>query len=296
MRFSEALKHKTVLAALIAGLGYHGACSAAIGFGSVSGGELFLDVVNITATASATFDLGFPTFASRPGLAVDPMIQTFDIVALSAPGVRLTWDLSGTSAWSSFVRAAGTSLGKSKFDIKAIGPSDPYNNEKVIFLTTASSGDPINYDLTTEQLKLQSFASLQGFAVVGDFVTATNAEATHNDELNGANFVKSTSANDSPYHEMAVGDDWHHQFSGDVRSTGPIGAPLPFYELYGTLENTFTDATEVRSYGGVWTLSEAGLLSYATAPVPEPTTGAMLVAGLVAFGAIARRRLRRPDV
>ena len=78
------------------------------------------------------------------------------------------------------MRAAGTSLGESKFDIKAVGPSDPDNSDKVIFLTTASSSD----------LSHQSFIRLQAFGLVGEtFVAATNAEPTHNAQLNGANFA-----------------------------------------------------------------------------------------------------------
>ena len=295
MRLSGTWKHRSMLMIGIAGLAYHGACGAAISFGTMDG-ELFLNVVNTTVNASATFDLGVPTFASNPSLAVDPTITTFGLSALSQPGVKLTWDLSGTEAWSSFANESGAALNQSKFDIKALGPSDPDNNLEVVFLTTISKGNP----------RFQSFALLQGFAVVGDtFVAATNGESTHSDSIegNGANFI----TNDpSLYHELAVGDSWSNQLiggNGNSSSMGPIepepidpeNGGLAFYRLSGTSANSSTDRTDAPPYAGVWKLTQAGLLSYTTAPVPEPASGLMLAAGLAALGALARRRLRRSE-
>lgn len=259
MLFSGDLKNKTVAMAAIAGLAYAGASGAAIVTGS-SEGELFLNLINTTAGVSATFDLGVP-------------IQSFSVDALGPAGIRLQWDLSGTAAWSSFVGAAGASLGSSKFDIKALGPSNAFAGD-VVYLTTVSSGVPANQD----------FSQLQNFQQVDAFVQVTNGAATHSTQSNGADFA--IAANPSLYHETAVGDSWMNFLNGT--STGAIGSDLTFYQLSG---NFFDGLVNVSPYGGAWNLSEAGMLSYATAPIPEPGSWAMLLAGLTALGAIARRRL-----
>ena len=85
-------------------------------------------------------------------------------------------------------------------------------------------------------------------------------------------------------------------------TTGSIGAQLPFFLQYETsttqtgnaLQRQFTcltgqcDPTQLNAY---WTLDTTGNLSYNVAAVPEADTWAMFAAGLIAVGAIARRRL-----
>lgn len=272
MLLSRNLKNKTAAAIAAAGLAYASVAGAAIDFASLDG-ELFLNVINTTAGVSATFDLG-------------TAIGAFDPDALSAPGIMLQWDLSGTAAWSAFVGAAGTALGTSKFDIKAIGPSLPFVDDQLVFLTTASTGLTIDPDTGVTNQPMDTFGL---FGDVGTyFVTDTNGEATHSTQANGANFATSLTPN--LYHEVAVGDSWRNTFVGT--STGAIGSGLPFYLLSGPGFLFDAEYAQGRLYAGLWTLSEAGVLSYATAPIPEPESWAMLLAGLVAVGAVVRRRLR----
>ena len=283
MNVPDLKLHVAVGAAAVA-LAYAGLAGAAIRTGSISqllsDGELFMDVINTTAGVSATFDLFQPVIVlndSGASISSDPTMADFTATEMSKLGIRLEWNLAGTAAWTSFVGAAGAELGASKFDIKALGPNDAFGGGIGYFTTSSSDSATV---------ASQQFAQLGNFVQVNDFVTPTNGQATHSSTENGANFA--TAANTSLYHETAVGDSWKNFFAGN--STGAIGSNLPFYQLSGDFFANPAEAT-LGTFGGVWNLSANGVLSYTTAPIPEPGTWAMLAAGLLAVGAIARRRI-----
>ena len=277
-------KHKALVAAALAGALYASSSGAEIVKDSLDA-ELFLNLINTTAGVSATFDLGIPTVVGQPmgsNLGVNPTIATYSTDALAPKGIKLQWNLAPTSAWSSFVAASGASLSNSKYDIKAVGPSDAFSGD-VVFLTTLRPGVPANNPGN------QLFDALVNFSDVGaTFVADTNTQPTHASQADGANFA--TSATQNLYHQTAVGDNWRTSLLlGSGVSTGPIGSDLPFYKLYGDIGNLGGTASWL-PYGGAWNLSATGLLTYSTAPVPEPQSWALLVTGLAAVGACVRRR------
>ena len=67
------------------------------------------------------------------------------------------------------------------------------------------------------------------------------------------------------------------------------GSPQPISSI-----NFSTMGVAVNKQGGVQGLSHASLYGGVTAPIPEPETYALMLAGLAVVGFIARRRIRRP--
>jgi len=101
----------------------------------------------------------------------------------------------------------------------------------------------------------------------------------------------------------AGGGAWGTNLGNRVafNTSGTIGSQLPFFLQYETstfqtgnaLQQQFTSALGAGADGSAayWTLDAQGNLSYNVAAVPEADTWAMFAAGLLAVGAIARRRL-----
>ncbi|MDB5820838.1 MAG: hypothetical protein JWQ11_4478 [Rhizobacter sp.] len=71
-----------------------------------------------------------------------------------------------------------------------------------------------------------------------------------------------------------------------------FAAPVPFYDLaFATFSNTSTQI--VSSGTGFSIVNGGGALNFAVSPVPEPSTYALMLAGLAVVGGVARRRKNR---
>jgi hypothetical protein len=71
-----------------------------------------------------------------------------------------------------------------------------------------------------------------------------------------------------------------------------FAAPVPFYDLaFATFSNTSTQI--VSSGTGFTIVNGGGALNFAVSPIPEPSTYALMLAGLAVVGGVARRRKSR---
>jgi uncharacterized protein involved in outer membrane biogenesis len=122
-------------------------------------------------------------------------------------------------------------------------------------------------------------------------LNASNADttnSTHGAALNtaGANMFDNGDAMN--VNVAAGGDQWNGQVS--FTSTGVASGDLNFYFLSNSSSSGSGQAA-VTKYAGVWSFDAAtAQLSYATAPVPEAETYAMMLAGLGLVGFMVSRR------
>lgn len=289
---------KLKLIALAAMLAASGVAQAKIAdsndYGTTFGGDMFASLVSVSNTASYAVDLG---------VTLDQFIAA---VAPTATGIRLVWDLDGNnfsdlstvstglgaqlqalnygSVYSTFATPSVIGASDLKFDVKALDG-----------LPTAFAGAGANRYLSTSAAASITATNSQvfGMDISGDnYLTASNADvtnSTHGAAFNtaGANMFDAGDAT-NVYFQQSQGDN----FAGAVSfsTTGGVNSSLNFYSLFNSSSTGASQAT-VTKYSGVWSFdSTTAQLSYATAPVPEAETYAMMLAGLGLVGFMVSRR------
>ncbi len=256
--------------------------------GGVNGnGELFFSVWDTAGTAddysddrSYTRDLGgamnnWATSANVPVINAAKQAETYTMGF--GPDALLTSFLSAT---------APADFANLRWNVAAV---DSSGRDRV--LITSKDGLP-----------LPNNAGFRNWAQGGGdaFLAAVNVLPGHggftNFGVNGSSI--STLADGfslaSRYWDNDFGDN-----SGAMNVAGNIGEKLNFYLLAENVAGN--NAAKVLSYQYVnavdptlpayWQLGNDGTLSYQVTPVPEAETWAMLAAGLLMIGAVARRRM-----
>ncbi len=263
-----------------------GQASAAIrlpGDASGNGSELFAVVYDTESKSSYMKDLGieFQNFLAQPSVAAGS--------GVTAQNTRLTFTIDASdAAWAGFLNttdgtptlrfmvagadSTGTAVGGNRY--MGTGATNPFagrTNQQV----SAYGNAAINY-LAYNQNR------------------GTHSSATPVSE-NGSSFSVDTEAGNFGKSGMMT-PNWNGAAPGNL--TGALGDSLNFYFTQrSSTSNTavaFTDVYDNSVGPAKWSFSQSGetySLVYA-APVPEPESWALMLAGMALLGGIARRRAK----
>ncbi|MEQ1663093.1 MAG: PEP-CTERM sorting domain-containing protein [Thiobacillus sp.] len=263
--------------------------------GSSSSGDLFASVVSASQVATYTVDLGIrlDQFMAAPtNVAGVKLVWDFDnnsFADLSATSTGLAGSLQTLnygSIWTTFAAPAVVGATDLKFDVKAMDG-----------LPTSLAGANTNRYLSTS---LASSISANNTAVfnmdsLNVYPIAANADTTHSThtaDLNqaGANMLDLGDATNVNF-ENGSNDNWKGQTT--FTSVGSTSSPLNFFFLTNS-SNAGATAATITKLDGTWSFdASTAQLTYATAPVPEAETYAMMLAGLGLVGFMVGRRNKR---
>jgi len=245
-----------------AALAFAGAASAAISDGSGGSTDLLFVGYNQTSASTYLYDTGISFTAFSATTAQDfnlgSVAAGWSAFATSA-GANLRWSVTGwdsASALSKFAATSNSTLASFSL-IQRNGST-----------SAIQGGNPDGWVSDVNlQLGAATAGSLTGAAAWND---ATWGMA---DNLFGATV----------------------NTGGTTVVTGKVGDQMKFFQVAQSSisPNSLSTVTQYGTNGtNYWTLTAGNHLVYnATAPVPEPSTWAMLIAGLMMVGSIARRRL-----
>jgi hypothetical protein len=278
---------KAVAAALL--IASSGAAMADIANGETGNGELFLSVWDQVNSQSYIRDLnvGMNSFGTinRPtgGFATNVDVWT-------GPGTNpIRFTSMADSNWTTFLSGKSDAvIDQFVWDVIALDSTTVGSvPDGIRYLTT--SGTALNWSTTTGNQ--QNNSSIVGFQGANAYVNAVNLTLTGDTSVGGSAIFGAGSA--AYMGEGTSGKLDNFGTFARFKTTGLIGNPLDFYYITRSSASAPAEGLAVK-YGNIggdaeWLLSKSGDLTF-SAPVPEPETYALMVAGLALVGVAARRR------
>jgi hypothetical protein len=259
MKFQlKALAAAVVLAASIP-------AHAAIDTAASGNSSFVLTVFDKIANVQASFDLG------KNYLDFNMNAASGAVSNVTAPGTTFSWDLAGnadySAAWTSFLGAA--TLPNIQYAITAADNLGAGAGSRGYITTLAAPGAAlVTSGMTT---------------ALGNFDTYIGTQP--HVAANGSLFTASAATANTLYNNNRVGGT-----QTGPTTAGILGSNLGVIQVTGSA-SSFTNTTQtVFGNGAHFNLASNGTLVYATAPVPEADTWAMMLLGLSFMGFVARRK------
>jgi len=272
---AQKFRLKAMAAAVL--LAASGMASAQIAVPATGNGSLTFVAYDPVALTTYSFNTGRFFQSFLPGSAVTTPGHTFSLTLPS---------------WNTFLTTAGVDASRVLWGVFAADAIFPTG----LMTTAATAGNFLG--LGRVNTANNSF--------IGTFQTQHNFHGTHGSSPNGFAIYQTTAAGaliDSAYggHLFGTGNN----FNGNAGFTvvGNIGQSLGYYLFTGSnigvnactagacTRHAYRDPSLPAALGtATWTLTSGGELVY-TAPVPEASTYAMMLAGLLTLGFVARRRM-----
>lgn len=280
---------KGIVVALGAMAGSQAHATVALG----NNAELFLSVFDPTSEKSYMRDLGvtlpnfLPNSATRPtdgaafAFGAAPTYQSGSVLAA---GYGFSFALD--PVLTTFLAQSAAHLEDLVWNIGALDNSSLGNPTKILTTTNATAA-------SIAAMTNSNYNQAINSAGPPSYVTTSNTLGTHPGGIavNGSNTA--VAANGLAYFPTIYGSNLGSFAS--FSTTAGLGGSLSSY-IISSSGAVLTDPVAAAAFRdaageGIWSLSDAGVLSYSVAAIPEPGTYALLGAGLLMLGAIARRRL-----
>ena len=266
------MKFKTFFAAMAVAL--TAPSFAAIAPGSTGNGELFLVVQDSVAKVSYTLDLGL-------------RMNDFYVDGQSDLGKSLSFDVAGDSSWADFL--GRSSAASRQWGVLAFGGGA---NATARVLSTVRAGVTENTMDNTTNTRL---ATGGGDTLAGTFFSSVNSSGTHapaaDFSVNGSSVIAEADFGKGYFGE-AGGTSGTLNGNLTFSVLNAIGVSSSFYQLAGSSAapggfiklDKFNNAQKQASFA-----FDGSTLAYTLAPVPEPESYALMLAGLAALGLMIKR-------